>query len=357
MSRKRIKHLIVNDLAMDLGTVNTRIYASGAGIVLNEPSTIATDKQTGAVVAIGRAAEAMFEQEPYGVAVHHPVRAGTIVDFVWAGKMIKGFLRQAGARWGKYTRVLFGIPVSTADIQRRALSEAARRAGVHRVELLDAGLAAALGSGRMSEDHTKMVIDIGGGTTNYSVVSSDGVLLSWRLKIAGTALTQAIMDDIRHRNHILIGYRTAEEIKLQLGSVSEPRENTTLRVIGKSSRDGAPQAIAVGAVEVAQALEKAIRPIVNGVHFGLQQAPPGVVRTIYRSSLVLTGGGSLLGNLESRLSDELGINVQRAESPLEAVALGAGQWLEDPQRLKKFYVSAGRLAWPAATEAYGLAPY
>src|SRR5215471_10636061 len=149
---RSIKVLLVNDLAIDLGTVNTLIYSSGDGIVLKEPSAVATHRYTGEVLALGRAAEDMFGREPYGVAVHHPLRDGTIADFNWAEKMIQGFLRQACSRWRKYTRVLFGIPISATDVERLALSEAARQAGVNKVEFVDEGLAAALGTGAMRED-------------------------------------------------------------------------------------------------------------------------------------------------------------------------------------------------------------
>ncbi|MBI1747523.1 MAG: rod shape-determining protein [Acidobacteria bacterium] len=353
---KRIKGLLINDLAMDLGTVNTLIYSSGDGIVLKEPSTIATHKHSGAMVAIGRDAERMFGREPYGVAVYHPLRNGTIADFDGAEKMIQGFLRQACSRGRKYTRVLFGIPISATDVERHALTEAARQAGVNKVEFVDEGLAAALGSGMMSEDQTKMVIDIGGGTTNFSVIASYGVLLSRCLKIAGIEMTQAIIDHIHQKHHILIGYPTAEEIKIQLGSAIPPKENATRPVLEKSSMDGTPHTMEVCAVDVAQALDKTIQPILNGVQFFLQQVAPEVARGIYHSGIVLTGGGSLLRNLEERFALELGVPVQRAENPLEAVALGAGQLVEDRGLFKKFHVMDGMPESNTLTEAYGLTP-
>lgn len=351
---RSIKNLFVNDLAIDLGTVNTLIHSSGNGIVLMEPSTIATNKFNGEVVAIGREAEHMFGREPYGVAVNHPLKDGTIADFDLAERMLKGFLRQACPGWRKYLSVLLCIPVSATDIERNALSEAAQQAGVNSVEFVDEGLAAALGTGIIEENITKMVVDIGGGTTNFSVISSYGVILSWCLKVAGTEMTEAIVDYVHQKNHTLIGYQTAEDIKIQLGSAVEPKEKASLQVIGKSVKDGAPQTVEVCAADVAQALDKSIQSIINGVHFVFKQVPPEVARGVYRCGIMLTGGGSLIRQLENRFCNELGIPVQRAESPLEAVALGAGKLVENPQLFKKFNVIAGMPDWHVVVDEAGL---
>jgi rod shape-determining protein MreB len=353
MIGRSIKNLLINDLAIDLGTVNTLVYLSGRGIILNEPSTLATNKYTSEVVALGRAAERMFGREPFGVAVHHPLKDGTIAEFDLAAKLIKGLLCQAGLRERKYTRAILGIPVSATDVERNALSEAARQAGINEIKFVDEGLAAAIGIGATCEDGLKMVVDIGGGSTSFSVVSSYGALLSWCLKVAGTAMTRAIIDYIDQEHHVMIGYRTAEEIKIRLGYATEPDTNSTLQVIGKSI-DGIPQVVEVCAVHVMQALDRTIQSILSGVHCVFKQAPPDVAHEINRSGIILTGGGSLIRNLEKRFADELGIPIQRAENPLEAVILGAGQFVENPGLFGKFNVMSEMPDWDLATDAYTL---
>ncbi|MBI1745138.1 MAG: rod shape-determining protein [Acidobacteria bacterium] len=332
---RTIRNWFVNDLAIDLGTVNTLIYSNGAGIILREPSSIATNKYTGQVVALGREAEVMLGREPYGVTIHHPLQDGTIADFDLAEKMLKGFIRRSCGRRGKRLRVLLALPTSATDVERNALYEAAERAGANHIDLVDEGLAAALGTGNISDGRSRMIVDIGGGTTNFSIVSEHGLIFSWCLKIAGTELTESIVAHARHNYHTLISFQAAESAKWQLGSAQMSQTPESVEIIGKSTADGSPKTINFTNADVSQSIEKSLQAIIEGVRYTLLHTSPDVTSDIYRAGVTIAGGGSLLKNLDLRLQTELGIPVIRAEHPLEAVALGAGKLVENPELRQK----------------------
>lgn len=342
---RTIRNLFLTDMAIDLGTVNTLIYSRDRGIILREPSSIATNKYTGQVVALGAEAESMLGREPYGVTIHHPLQDGTIADFELAEKMLRGFIRKSCGRLRNRLRVLLALPTSATDVERNALYEAAERAGAHRIELIDEGLAAALGTGTIHDGRSRMVIDIGGGTTNFSIVSDHGLILSWCMKIAGTELTESIIEYVRHHYHALISYQAAEHAKWRLGSALPLEESQFLDVIGKSTMDGAPRTVRVTSADVSQAIEKSIQAIVEGMRFTLLQASPDVTSDIYTAGIMLAGGGSLLKDLDRRFETDLKIPVHRAEHPLEAVALGAGKMVEQPELRHKLEMFSTVSKW------------
>ncbi|HEY0408236.1 MAG TPA: rod shape-determining protein, partial [Pyrinomonadaceae bacterium] len=345
-----LSNFFMDDLAIDLGTINTLIYAPGRGVVLNEPSAVAIHKYTGEVLAVGAEAYKMLGREPRDTEVHRPLRAGNINKFDVAEKMLRAFIRRVHGGHVKRSHLVIGVPGSSTTLEQRSVRDAARDAKATRVDLIDEGLAAGLGAGLAFEDErAHLVVDIGGGTTNVAIIASAAVINSVSLPAAGNTMDAAIHDYLRSKYAIEIGERTAEEVKKELGTArsqearakeqqARGNEETTARrleVVGKDLVSGSAKAVELTAQEVGEALEPVVAEIIAGVMRVIEEAQPDVTADIYRTGIVLTGGGALLDGMAERLQKETQLHTVVAEDPLSAVALGAGRLLAEPDRLQR----------------------
>jgi len=342
------------DLAIDLGTVNTLIYVPGRGVVLNEPSAVAIHKYTGEVLAVGREAFKMVGREPKDVEVHRPVRNGTIENFEATEKMLGAFIRQVQGDHLKRSHMVIGVPGSSTTLEQRSVRDAARDAKAVRVDLVDEGLCAALGGGLNYEDErAHLVVDVGGGTTNVAIVANGAIVASTSLKVAGNAMDEAIREYVRSHHEMQIGVRTAEQVKIQLGAglpEGDGREPRRMEVVGKEVTTGLAKAVELTSDEVREALEPVLAEIVAGVRRVVEDSQPEVTADIYQTGLLLTGGGALLSGLAERLQKELRLHVAVADEPLTAVALGAGRLLSEPERLSRASIREDVPAWRASEE-------
>lgn len=348
--------LFSDELAVDLGTVNTVIFAPGAGIVLNEPSAVAINKYTGEVLAVGTEAYKLLGREPHDTNVFRPVRNGTIADFEAAEKMLSAFIRAAHGNRSKRSRLVVGVPGASTALEQRSVRDAARDAKASRVDLVDEGLAAALGAGlSVDNEQAHLIVDIGGGTTNIAVVGSGVIITSTSLEVAGNKMDEAIQGFVRSKYEMQIGERTAEEIKKELGAgVSENVEEIAsaqkFEIVGKGLTDGMGKVVMLSASEVREALEPVIVEIVAAVRRAIEESQPDVTADIYRTGILLTGGGSLLKGLPERLQRELNLHVTLADEPLTAVAVGAGRLLANPEWLQRVALRQDVPVWQQASE-------
>jgi rod shape-determining protein MreB len=337
-------------LAIDLGTVNTLVYAPERGIVLNEPSAVAIHKYTGEVLAVGRAAYKMIGREPHDAEVFRPVKNGTIDNFEATEKMLVAFIRGVQGNHHKRSHMIIGVPGSSTGIEQRSVRDAARDAKAVRVDLVDEGLAAALGAGLEYEDErAHLVVDIGGGTTNVAIIASAAVISSTSLRVAGNAMDEGIRDYLRAHHEMQIGERTAERVKMELGALSADGA-THMEVVGKDLSSGLPKVVELSAPEVRAAIEPVVNEIIAGARRAIEDSQPDVTADIYQTGLVLTGGGALLDGLADRLQSELKLHVTVADDPLSAVALGAGRLLADPDRLHRVVIRDDVPVWQAQEE-------
>jgi rod shape-determining protein MreB len=327
-----------NDLAIDLGTANTCVFARGQGIVLNEPSIVALNTVNARVEAVGNEAKAMVGRTPGCIAAIKPMRDGVIADFDAAEKMLDYFIKKAHGKRRRFARprVVIGVPSGITQVERRAVKDSAHRARASEVYLVEEGMAAAIGAGLPITDACgNMIVDIGGGTTDICVISLAGIVYSRSLRVAGNAMDEAIANFVKREKDLLIGERTAEQIKIELGSASPLPERKELEVKGRHVVQGKPMTVTLNDQEVRGALEDPIRQIVQAVRNGLESTPPELAADLCDRGLVLSGGGALIRNLDERLRVETGVPVQIAADPLSSVVLGAGQMLSDINLLKK----------------------
>lgn len=337
MSFPFISGLRSNDLAIDLGTANTLVYAKGRGVVLSEPSIVAINKVTNTVEAVGREAKEMLGRTPGNIVAIRPMRDGVIANFEVTEKMLQHFIRKAhnGRTWVS-PRVVIGIPSEITQVERRAVEDSAYRAKASEVYLVEEAVAAAIGAGLpITEPHGNIVVDIGGGTTDIAVISLGGIVYARAVRTAGDAMDNAVAEWVKRKHNLLIGERTAEEIKIQLGSAFPLAEPLSMEVRGRNLVEGIPQTITVTDDEVRQALEPAVSSIVDAVRVALERTPPELSADIIDRGVVLTGGGALLQNLDKRLRTETGLPVFIADDPLTSVVLGAGKMLSDFSLLKR----------------------
>jgi rod shape-determining protein MreB and related proteins len=329
--------LFSNDLAIDLGTANTCVFARGQGIVLNEPSIVAVNKITNRIEAVGNEAKEMVGRTPGSIVAIRPLREGVIADFDAAERMLGHFIRKAnGHRRFLRPRVIIGVPSQITQVERRAVKDSAHRAKASEVHLIDEGMAAAVGAGLpISEACGNMIVDIGGGTTDIAVVSLAGVVYSRSVRIAGNAMDDAITHYVKREHDLLIGERTAERVKIELGSAVALESPKEMEVKGRHVLEGKPATIRLTDSEVREALAEPVRQIVIAVRNALECIPPELSADVCDRGIVLSGGGALLQRLDERLRRETGLPVQVAEDPLSAVVLGAGKMLSDIGLLRK----------------------
>jgi rod shape-determining protein MreB len=326
-----------NDLAIDLGTANTLVYVKGRGIVVSEPSIVAVNKVTNQIEAVGRAAKEMLGRTPGNIVAISPMRDGVIANFEVTEKMLQHFIRQAhnGKSWVS-PRVVIGIPSGITQVERRAVEDSAHRAKASEVYLVEEAVAAAIGSGLpITEPGGNMIVDIGGGTTDIAVISLSGIVYSSSLRIAGNEMDEAVIQYIKRKYNLLIGERTAESIKIDLGSAYPLDEHLSREVRGRNLIEGVPKTITITDEEVREALADSVAAIVNGVRTALEKTPPELSADIFERGMVLTGGGALVKNFDKRLMIETGLPVTVADDPLSSVVLGAGQMLSDFELLKR----------------------
>jgi rod shape-determining protein MreB len=325
------------NVAVDLGTANTCVYTHGRGIVVNEPSIVAFNTANGEVEAVGQEAYDMLGRTPPTIKAVRPMKDGVIADFDAAEKMLAHFVRKAyGRRPLVRPRMVIGVPPEITAVERRAVKDSGFRAKASEVHLVDEPMAAAIGSGLPVADPSgNMIIDIGGGTTDIAVISLAGTVYGRSLRVAGDAMSEAIATYMRKARSLHIGERTAEQIKIDLGSALPLEFPLTMDVKGRHVSEGIPHTVTVCDQEIREALAEPLRHIVQAVRDSLERIPPELCADLYDRGVVLTGGGAMLRNLDRRLSEETGLPVLVAENPLTSVVMGAGMILEDLPLLRK----------------------
>ena len=349
---KFIEKFFKNELAIDLGTVNTLIYDPDRGVVLNQPSVVAVDRYDGEVVSVGHQALRLLGREPRGIEVHRPIRSGTIFNYEVTKKMLRSFIGNVtdGYRRGHF---VVGIPGSATAVEQRSVRDAVHEAGGSRIDLVDEGLAAGLGAGLSFDDErAQLVVDIGGGTTNIAIVASGGVVSSMSLTSGGNAMDESIRDYVRSNYCLQIGENTAEALKKDMGVLGEaiPAEERKVKIVGKQLSDGSACAVHITAEEVREAIEPVLGEIIAGARKVVEDAQPEAVADIFYSGLIVTGGGSLLKGIKDRLQNELKLRAIMTDDPMTTVVKGAGTLLASPQQLHRCAIRPNLPVWQAAEE-------
>lgn len=340
--------LLANDLAIDLGTANTLVYMRGKGIVVNEPSIVAINKQTREVEAVGKEAKEMLGRTPANIIAIRPMRDGVIADFKITEKMLNYFIRKAHKRkMFLHPRMVIGVPAEISQVERRAVTDSAYRAHASEVYLVEQAMAAAIGAGLpISDPIGNLVVDIGGGTTDIAVISLSGTVYSRSARIAGNQMDEAITNYVKRKYNLLIGERTAEQIKIEIGSAYPFEMPRTMEVRGRNLVEGIPQTITVDDTEIRESLADCVSTILNAIRAALERTPPELSADISDRGILLTGGGALLQNLDKRIREEIGLPVSIADDPLCSVVLGTGKMLSDFALLRKISIdehSAARI--------------
>ena len=326
-----------SDLAIDLGTANTLVYAKGKGIVVSEPSIVAVNRVTGKVEAVGKDAKEMLGRTPGNIVAIRPMKDGVIADFEITEKMLSYFIRRAHNRNTLVRpRIIIGIPSEVTQVEKRAVKDSALKAKASEVYLVDQAMAAAIGAGLpITEPSGNMVVDIGGGTTDIAVISLAGIVYSKSVRVAGNEMDESVIQYIKKKYNLLIGERTAEQIKQEIGSAYPLDEPLTMEIKGRDLIEGIPKTLTITDAEIREALAEPISLIVDAVRVALERTPPELSADIVDRGIVLTGGGSLLKNLDKLLREETGLPVSVAEDPLSSVVLGTGKMLSDFDLLRK----------------------
>ena len=334
---RRLLSFFSNDIGIDLGTSNTLVFTAGQGIVLSEPSIVAINKLTNKIVAVGAEAKEMLGRTPSHIVAVRPLKDGVIADFDVTERMISYFIRRANNRrvWVR-PRIVIGVPSGITQVEERAVKDTAYRAKATEVFLIEEAMAAAIGAGLpITEPSGNMVVDVGGGTTDVAVISMAGIVYSRSIRVGGTAMDEAIINYIKRNYNLLIGDRTAENIKINIGSAFPLDEEMTMDIKGRDLVEGKPKTITITDREIRDALSEVTSSIVEAVRMALERTPPELSADFIDKGLILTGGGALLRNLDLRLREETGIPVSIAEDPLSAVILGVGRILDDLDLLRR----------------------
>src|SRR5213594_3256477 len=330
--------LLSEDLAIYLGTVNTRVYARDRGIVINEPSAVALDNRTGDVQAVGKEAKEMLGRTPGNIRVVRPLKDGVIADFKVTEKMLNYFIQKAHQRRTLvHPRIVISVPSEITQVEKRAVTDAAYRAKAAEVHLVEQAMMAAIGAGLpVTEAGGNMVVDIGGGTTDVAVISLSGIVYSRSLRIAGNHMDEAITNYLKRKYNLLIGERTAEQIKI--GSAHTLDKPLTMEIKGRSLIEGRPKTITVDDSEIREALSESVSTIVSAIRMALERTPPELSADISDCGIVLAGGGALLKNLDKRIREETGLPVCIADDPLCCVVLGTARILNDFKFLRRILI-------------------
>ncbi|HYZ18873.1 MAG TPA: rod shape-determining protein [Gaiellaceae bacterium] len=317
------------DMAVDLGTANTLVYVRGRGIVLSEPSVVAIDQRTGDVHAVGVEAKRMLGRTPGTISAIRPLKDGVIADFDVTEQMLRHFIQKVHQHRFAHPRVVVCVPSGVTGVEKRAVEEATLSAGAREAHLIEEPMAAAIGAGLpVSEPTGNMIVDVGGGTSEVAVISLGGIVVSQSLRVGGDEMDEAIVSHIKKEYKLLIGQQTAEEIKLEVGSAFQMKEEVQAEVRGRDMLTGLPKTIVLSSDEVRHALEEPVSQIIDAIRSTLDKTPPELAADIMDRGIVLAGGGALLTGLDERLRHETQMPTQLAESPLTCVAVGSGRSLE-----------------------------
>jgi rod shape-determining protein MreB and related proteins len=337
MGLRSLFNAFSSDIGIDLGTCNTLIYIGGKGIVVSEPSVVAVERGTKKVVAVGEEARRMLWKTPGDIIAIRPLRDGVIADLETTEKMIRYFISKVlQRRWLVKPRMIIGVPSCITEVERRAVEESAFKAGAREVKVIDESLAAAIGANiPIFEPAGHMVVDIGGGTSEISVISLGGMVVTNAIRLGGDEFDEAIIKHVRTVHNLIIGERTAEDLKTTIGNASPDKKIEKMEVKGTDAITGLPRRLEIDSVEVREALQEPINSIVEEIKRTLGQTPPELAADIVERGIVLTGGGSLLKGFDTLIANETGVPAFRAEDPLNCVALGAGKYFEFERGLHK----------------------
>ena len=340
MNVRSLFSLFSSDLAIDLGTANTLVFAKGKGIVVNEPSIVAINRTTGGVEAVGREAKEMLGRTPGNIVAIRPMKDGVIADFKVTERMLNYFIQKAhGRKMLVHPRIVIGVPSEITQVEKRAVIDSAYRAKASEVFLVEQAMVAAIGAGLpITEPSGNMIVDVGGGTTDVAVISLSGIVYSRSVRVAGNEMDDAIMQYLKRKYNLLVGERTAEHIKCSIGSAHPLDKPLTIEIKGRHLIEGVPKTITVGDSEIREALSESVATIINAIRVALERTPPELSADISDHGIVLTGGGALLKNLDARIREETGLPVSIAEDPLASVALGTGKMLTDFKLLRRIAI-------------------
>jgi rod shape-determining protein MreB len=328
------------DMAVDLGTANTLVYVRGRGIVLNEPSVVALNTNNGQIVAVGVEAKRMIGRTPGNIVAVRPLKDGVIADFDVTERMLRYFIQKVHRRTHlAKPRLVVAVPSGITGVEQSAVKEAGHQAGARRVYIIEEPMAAAIGAGLPIHEPTgNMVVDIGGGTTEVAVISLGGIVTSQSIRVGGDELDQAIITFGKKEYSLMLGERTAEEIKMALGSAFPAEDEPHAEIRGRDLVSGLPKTVVISAAEVRKAIEEPVNLVVDAVKNTLDKCPPELAGDVMDRGIALTGGGALLRGLESRIREETGMPVQVADNPLDSVVLGTGKCVEDFETLRQVLV-------------------
>jgi rod shape-determining protein MreB len=329
--------LFSNDLAIDLGTANTLVYLKGKGIVVNEPSVVAINKDTDKVLAVGREAKLMLGRTPGSIVAIRPMKDGVIANFEVTEEMLKYFIRKVHNRKRLVMpRVIIAVPSGITQVEKRAVKDSAQSAGAREVYLIEEPMASAIGAGLpIQEPSGNMIVDIGGGTTEVAVISLSGIVYSRSVRVGGDEMDEAIVSYIKRKYNLLIGERTAEEIKIEIGSAFPMEKKQTIEVKGRDLVAGIPKILVISDEEVREALLEPVTAIVDAIKNALERTPPELSADIVEKGIVLAGGGSMLRGLDVLIREETELPIAIAEDPLTCVVRGAGAVLDEMDLLKQ----------------------
>ncbi|MGH2375604.1 MAG: rod shape-determining protein [Candidatus Methylomirabilaceae bacterium] len=335
---------IGRDMGVDLGTANTLVYVRRVGIVIREPSVVAKRVEDGQVLAVGEEAKRMIGRTPGDIVATRPLRDGVIADFDTTAKMLSYFIRKAadGRMWIR-PRVVVGIPSGCTEVEKRAVIDATIQAGARDAYLIEEPMAAAIGAGLpVSEPIGSMVVDIGGGTTEVAIISLGGIVTSRSIRVGGDELDEAIIQYSRRAYNLLIGERSAEEIKIAIGSAFPGREESAVDVRGRDLVSGLPRTVRMTSAEIREAMAEPVQQVVDAVKQTLERTPPELAADIVDRGIIMAGGGALLRGIDRLLAEETGMPVSLTDDPLAAVVMGTGRALEELDTLKKVMISSKR---------------
>ena len=328
--------LFSNDMGIDLGTANTLVSVKNQGIVLREPSVVAIDRDTRRVLAYGAEAKRMVGRTPSSIVAVRPLRNGVIADFEVTQEMIKYFIRKVhNRRTLLHPRIVIGIPSGITEVERRAVQESAEQAGAREVYLIQEPMAAAIGADLpIHEPHGNLIVDIGGGTTEVAVISLGGLVVAKSIPVAGDEMDEAVIQHFRRKYNLVIGEATAEEVKIQIGSVFPLKEEKAIEVKGRDQATGLPRTVLITSEEVRQSLMEPVHLILDAIKSALEDTPPELAADLVDRGIMLAGGGSLLKGLPELIRQETDLPVHRAADPLSCVAIGTGRYLEELDKMK-----------------------
>lgn len=337
--------LFARDIGIDLGTANTLVHVKGKGIVVREPSVVAINKKNNDILAVGDSAKEMIGRTPGNIVAIRPMKDGVIADFDVTQSMLKYFIKKAmnGGMFNR-ARVIICVPSGVTEVEKRAVEEATYQAGAKEAYLIEEPMAAAIGANLpVEEPYGSMVVDIGGGTSEVAVISLGGIVTSKSLRVAGDELDEYIVNYIKKDYNLMIGERTAEEIKMTVGAAYPKPKEEKMEIRGRDLITGLPKNIAITSTEIMEALKEPINAIVDAIKFTLEKTPPELAADIMDRGIMLTGGGALLSGLDRLIREETGMPVSVAENPLDCVVMGTGKVLEEIETLKRVLISPKKI--------------